>query len=127
MSTSSAITTIFVWRKVSENRGQNSMYFSGKLYKCVEVVLGHFPNINSPSLEARGKATSILKYRQLPFLDSYPRLKKFPFVLHISKVKWLFCYFIFNFMSQDGFKLFFCNPLRIQSSVLYFTFIYLGC
>ena len=38
----------------------NSLYFSGKLYKCLGVVLGYFHDLLLCPLEARGEAASKL-------------------------------------------------------------------
>ena len=41
--------------KISENADLNGYYFSGKLYKCLNVVLGYFTDLIRHILEALGE------------------------------------------------------------------------
>ena len=45
--------------KISENAGTNWLYFSGKLYECLSVILVYFV-----TLESREKAASITNWDQ---------------------------------------------------------------
>ena len=47
--------------EISENMPIKGLYLLGKLYKCHLVVLDYFPDLDCIALEARDKATSILK------------------------------------------------------------------
>ena len=64
------VRLICLKQDISKIAGPN--VFSGKLYKCIRVVLGYFTDIHHPTLDAWGVATSV----PYSIIDGFPRTVK---------------------------------------------------